>query len=58
MKLLTLLIFSGDRLHIKDLLSDISKLNQQYFDVKIIDWTENKKILKEKKKIYLNFKKN
>lgn len=57
MKLLTLLIFSGDRLHIKDLLSDISKLNQQYFDVKIIDWTENKKILKEKKKIYLNFKK-
>lgn len=50
MKILTILILSGDRLHVKDLLDDLSKIDHKFFDIKVIDWTENKKILYEKKK--------
>ena len=58
MKILTILIFSGNRLSVKDLLGDIVKLNQLInIDIRIVEWSENSKILKEKKKIYFNFKK-
>ena len=57
MKLLTILIFSGDRLHINELLEDISKINQKHLNIRIVDWAECETILKEKKKIYLQFKK-
>ena len=57
MKLLTILIFSGDRLNIKDLLNDITKLNQKNLNVRVVEWSENKDILKKKKKIYNLFKK-
>ena len=49
MKLLTILIFSGDRLNIKDLLNDITKLNQKNLNVRVVEWSENKDILKQKK---------
>jgi len=52
MKILTILIPSGDRLHVKDLLDDLSKIDHKFLNIKVIDWTENKKILYEKKKIY------
>ena len=57
MKLLTVIIFSGNRLYISGLLEDISKINQKHLNVRIIDWAESETILKEKKKIYLKFKK-
>lgn len=57
MKLLTILIFSGDRLSIKDLLKNIAKLNNYSVNVKIIEWGENKEILKKKIKIYNFYKK-
>lgn len=57
MKLLTLIIPSGDRLYINELLDDISKLNYKLLNIKVIDWTENKEILAKKKKIYTQFKK-
>jgi len=57
MKILTILIPSGDRLHVKDLLDDLSKIDHKFLNIKVIDWTENKKILYEKKKIYSYFKK-
>lgn len=57
MKLLTIIIYSGNRLYISGLLEDISKINQKHLNVRIIDWTESKTILKEKKKIYLKFQK-
>lgn len=57
MKILTILIFSGNRLSVKDLLSDIVKLSQLNIDIRIVEWSENQKILQEKKKIYFNFKK-
>ena len=57
MKLLTILIFSGDRLNVNDLLNDIIKLNQTNLNVRVVEWSENKNILKKKKKIYNKFKK-
>jgi hypothetical protein len=57
MKLLTILIFSGDRLHVRELLDDISIIDQKNLNIRIVDWTENEKILIEKKKIYYKFKK-
>ena len=57
MKILTILIFSGNRLSVKDLLGDIVKLSQFNINIKIVEWSENQKILKEKKKLYFNFKK-
>jgi hypothetical protein len=55
MKILTILIFSGDRLAIKDLLSDIVQLNNENINIKVVDWSKNKKILNNKKNIYLYF---
>jgi len=55
MKILTILIFSGDRFCIKYLLNDIAKLDNKNLDVKVVEWTEKKKILIKKKNIYLNF---
>mgnify|MGYP001173513187 CR=1 FL=1 len=57
MKPLTILIFSGDRFNINDLLTDIIKLNQSNLNVRVVEWSEDKKILKIKKKIYNSFKK-
>ena len=57
MKLLTILIFSGDRLNVNDLLNDITKLNQTILNVRVVEWSENKDILKKKNKIYDFFKK-
>jgi hypothetical protein len=54
-KILTILIFSGDRFCIKNLLNDIVKLDNKNIDIKVVEWTEKKKILIKKKKIYLNF---
>ena len=51
MKLLTILIFSGDRLNISDLLNDIIKLNQTNLNVRVVEWSENKDILKIKKNL-------
>ena len=57
MKILTILIFSGDRSSIKHLLDDIVKLKEFNIDIKIVEWTENKKNLKKKEKIYSIYKK-
>ena len=56
MKPLTILIFSGDRFNIDDLLTDIIKLNQSNLNVRVVEWSEDKKILKIKRKIYNSFK--
>ena len=50
MKILTILIFSGDRLSIEELLEDISKLKKFEISIRIIDWTKDKKKLEKKKK--------
>jgi hypothetical protein len=50
MKILTILIFSGDRFNIKGLLKDITKINQKNLDIRLVDWTEDKEKLKKKKK--------
>jgi hypothetical protein len=50
MKILTILIFSGDRFCIKNLLNDIVKLDNKNIDIKVVEWTEKKKILIKKKK--------
>lgn len=44
MKILTILIFSGDRLCVKNLLNDISELNRNNIDVVIVDWSKKKEI--------------
>ena len=57
MKKLTILIFSGNRLTIKGLLDDIIKLKDFDFNIRIIDWSDNKKTKKKKNKIYKIYKK-
>ena len=57
MKILTLLIFSGDRFTIKGLLDDIAKLNQSNINVTVVEWCENKKILEKKFKLYSLYEK-
>ena len=57
MKILTILVFSGDRFNVKDLLKDITKLDLSKIKVAVVEWSENKEILDEKKKIYKFFKK-
>jgi len=57
MKVLTILIFSGDRFCIKDLLSDIVKLDNKDINIKVVEWSNDKKILKKKKNIYFHFAK-
>ena len=57
MKILTILIFSGDRLSIEELLEDISKLKKFEISIRIIDWTKDKKKLEKKKKFILITKK-
>ena len=57
MKNLTILIFSGPRFGIKNLLSDIAKLDQSNMDIAVVEWAEDQKILNEKEKIYFSFKK-
>ena len=54
MKILTILIFSGDRLTIKKLFDDIIKLKKFDIDIKVVEWTKNKKKLEKKKKNLLN----
>lgn len=49
MKILTILIFSGDRLCVKNLLNDISELNRNNIDVVIVDWSKKKRNLEKKK---------
>lgn len=56
MKILTILIFSGDRLNVNNLLNDISKLNKKSFQVVIVEWCKKKEFLKKKKLIYSSFK--
>ena len=58
MKLLTILIFSGDRFNVQELLKDISKLNLTNINVRVVEWSENKAVLKKKGKIYNFFKKS
>ena len=48
MKILTILIFSGDRLNVNNLLNDISKLNKKSFQVVIVEWCKKKEFLKKK----------
>ena len=55
MKILTILIFSGDRFNIKELINDISKLDLTNINVRVIEWSENKDIIKKKKKLYNSF---
>ena len=55
MKILTILIFSGDRLTIEQLLDDIEKLKEFNIDVVIVEWTKNKKNLNKKTKIYKKY---
>lgn len=57
MKILTILIFSGDRFDVKDLLKDISLLSHSNTNVRVIEWSENKEILIKKNKIYSLYKK-
>ena len=57
MKILTILIFSGDRSSIKHLLDDIVKLKEFNIDIKIVEWTEDKKNLKKKRKNLCNLQK-
>tara|TARA_B100000989_G_C19482810_1_gene445959 strand:- start:54 stop:1031 length:978 start_codon:yes stop_codon:yes gene_type:complete len=57
MKILTILIFSGDRLSIRELLNDIEKLKKFNIDVRIVEWTKDKENLKKKEKIYKFYKK-
>ena len=59
MKILTILIFSGDRFCVKYLLSDIVllKKKQKNLDVAVVEWSKNKKILLKKKKIYSHYRK-
>ena len=56
MKLLTIIIFSGDRFAIKKLLDDLVELSNNQMDVAIIEWTEKPDILKKKKILYKNYK--
>ena len=48
MKILTILIFSGDRVSVNELLSDIAKINQSNLNIRLVDWGKDKKILKRK----------
>ena len=57
MKILTILVFSGDRFNVKDLLNDIAKLDISKIKVAVVEWSENKDILFKKKKIYRSFRK-
>ena len=57
MKKLTILIFSGNRLTIKGLLDDIIKLKDFDFNIRIIDWSDNKKTKKKKIKFIKFIKK-
>jgi len=57
MKKLTILIFSGDRTTVKDLLDDIVKLRDFNLNVRIVEWSKNKKTLIQKNKIYKIYKK-
>ena len=57
MKILTILVFSGDRFNVKDLLNDISKLDISKIKVAVVEWSENRDILFEKRKIYRSFRK-
>lgn len=57
MKILTILIFSGDRLHVNGLLKDITRINNKNLNIRLVDWTENNEILKKKKKIYSYYQK-
>tara|TARA_B100002019_G_scaffold293321_1_gene320105 strand:+ start:150 stop:1118 length:969 start_codon:yes stop_codon:yes gene_type:complete len=57
MKVLTILIFSGDdRLDVKYLLKDLASLNQSNTDIRVVEWSENKKNLLKKKNIYHGFR--
>ena len=49
MKILTVLIFSGDRLHVNGLLKDITRINNKNLNIRLVDWTENNDL---KKKYY------
>ena len=51
MKILTILVFSGDRFNVKDLLNDISKLDISKIKVAVVEWSENRDILFEKENI-------
>ena len=57
MNILTILIFSGDRISIKNLINVIVKLKKKNIDIKIVDWSKNKKILNKKKNIYFHYNK-
>lgn len=57
MKILTILIFSGERLSIKWLLNDLVKLNKFNIDICIVEWSTNKKNLVKKNQIYKTYKK-
>ena len=52
MKLLTIIIFSGDRFVVKKLLNDLVKINNNQMDVVVIEWSEKSDILKKKKILY------
>jgi len=57
MKKLTILIFSGDRITIKGLLDDIVRLRDFNLNVRIVEWSTDKKNLIQKNKIYKIYKK-
>ena len=56
MKLLTIIIFSGDRFIVKKLLNDLVEINNSQMDVVIIEWSEKQDVLKRKKILYSYYK--
>ena len=56
MKLLTIIIFSGDRFVVKKLLNDLAEISNNQMNIVVIEWSENPDILKRKKFLYKNFK--
>ena len=56
MKLLTIIIFSGDRFAIKKLLDDLVEISNNQMGIVVIEWSEKPDILKRKKILYKNYK--
>ena len=50
MKILTIIIFSGNRFTVKELLSDIVLINQKNINIVVVEWIKKKKNFKRKKK--------
>ena len=56
MKLLTIIIFSGDRFEVKNLLNDLVEISNNQMDILVIEWSENPDVLRRKRILYKNYK--